>query len=676
MTMNAPPRRLDRRRPLRGLGRDRRDVGRFVHWVQAAHERGFLLDGGFAGLIGLRLLARGRLSVLLALVRGMTVGGGRPGGPREAALGLLATEMQGSARAQYLIGAAWLMGNHPVAAEAALQRALTLRPGFLPARALLGGTWFHLGYFERAATLLAEVVAKAPRRVRAWVWLGNTLTALGRYDEAEAAYRRALACRPKSAELLLRLADHLLYRHEPGEARGLLLKAARIRPEIYRQFWNGRAETRPSEAMLAQMMLYQAYVRVAHNLQVTGRGGEMIPYLEQAIRAQEAAAALVRDRPWLTAHGLSSADIRILPPIWGHLISHTAVIDRYLKMMALGWSPKKRVILLAPESEVVNRAYLDYWRGHIEIVTDPQRIAQMLPAAFAFGDLHSAGHRLADGAVDWMCDVQARAAGEWGRRKGPALLALKPDQRAAGRRILAENGIPAEAWFVCLHVREPGFFGEGDHPYAKFRNGDIANFTAAVEAIRARGGYVVRVGDATMTPYPPTPGVFDYALSAAKADWMDVFLCAECRFFIGSTSGFYFVPSSFGVPCVLVNWVSFCPNPGDSNHIFLPKLLFRREGATPAPLSFAEMFDRERRWVYCDGRVLQEHGLEAVENTPDEIRDAVEEMLDRFEGRSETAPGDAERLAKFAAATAGIADLGAASISTRFLRRHAALLDG
>jgi len=124
-------------------------------------------------------------------------------------------------------------------------------------------------------------------------------------------------------------------------------------------------------------------------------------------------------------------------------------------------------------------------------------------------------------------DVQSR----WADRA--PLFRLSEAEIARGEGQLRILGIPEGAWFVCVHSREGGY-SPGDEWQHSFRNANISDYTDAMRAIVARGGWCVRVGDPTMRPLDPMAGVVDYARSSSKSDWMDLFLCARCRFFLGS----------------------------------------------------------------------------------------------------------------------------------------------
>ena len=64
-------------------------------------------------------------------------------------------------------------------------------------------------------------------------------------------------------------------------------------------------------------------------------------------------------------------------------------------------------------------------------------------------------------------------------------------------------GLPPDCWFVSLHVRE----GVG----ASRRDGNIADYLPAIRRITQAGGWVVRIGDASMTKISDVPNLIDYA---------------------------------------------------------------------------------------------------------------------------------------------------------------------
>ena len=96
------------------------------------------------------------------------------------------------------------------------------------------------------------------------------------------------------------------------------------------------------------------------------------------------------------------------------------------------------------------------------------------------------------------------------------------------------------------------------------------------------------MGDPTMPPLPWMEHAIDYAHSPAKADWLDVFLCGRCRFFVGLASGLSQVAVRLGVPCVYVNWISNVLPAYSAKDVFIPKLF--RSGSDDRFLTFAEIY--------------------------------------------------------------------------------------
>ncbi len=350
-------------------------------------------------------------------------------------------------------------------------------------------------------------------------------------------------------------------------------------------------------------------------------------------------------------------------------IGHLAVEqDWYFRKVALGELPRRRPMLILPKGRAANDALLAHWARHVEVVESPLR-RRLLRPYMEFPDLVVDLAPSAAGVTE-PADYPGLLA-RWGDR--PPIISLTQEERAAGRATLERMGLPPDAWFVCVHAREGGYSPKDEFMHAH-RNSDIATCVEAMEAIVARGGWAIRVGDPTMTPLEERPGIVDYANSPHRSPEMDMFLCAETRLFLGNTSGLCMVATAFGRPTLLVNMTPHGAGlgmaPGD---VAVPKLLRGPDGQL---LPFPEIFAGDASHLRF-AELFRERGLEVVDNTPEEIREAVEEVLDRQEGRFEETEADRARQRAYRALFRPVhyCSLSAASISTTFLRRHAALLE-
>ena len=307
---------------------------------------------------------------------------------------------------------------------------------------------------------------------------------------------------------------------------------------------------------------------------------------------------------------------------WAYIGHLTAEPDCFIKEGRLGWRPRYRGVMLCPD-RVANRCLLDYWRRYLWVITSPswcRRLAR-------FVELPSLRHWVypyvsALNESGRFAAIQAAYAGR------PPLLRLKKRHRADGEARLRQLGVPEGAWIVCVHCREGGY--DNHAAIHTPRNCRIEDYLPALRALVDRGAWCLRVGDPTMTPLPPTPGVIEYAHSPLRCDWMDVFLCARSRFILGSASGLGVVATAFGVPCAVTNQTlptfAYAYGPDD---LLIPKLLWsRRQGRY---LSFPEVADgpfANARFNHC----LEMAHVEAHANTPEEIRDLALEMLGGLEG--------------------------------------------
>ena len=350
----------------------------------------------------------------------------------------------------------------------------------------------------------------------------------------------------------------------------------------------------------------------------------------------------------------------------GHLAAEP---DSFLKARALCEVTARRWFFLAPRGQVANEHLLSYWAPRIRVVRGPFA-CELLAAMSAFGLMRYNAGRY----VLWLDHSQDiyRLNAAWNGR--PPLLALRRDDERWGADMLEALGVPRGAWFACIHAREGGYSPQDEATHAH-RNGSVEALVPAMQEIRQRGGWCIRMGDPTARPLPPTAGVIDYAHHRMRSARLDVYLCGRARFFLGNSSGIALVSSVFGVPSVLVNMVPMSALGVMPFDLSIPKPYRRlRDGGL---LRFGEIFGTPAA-NFRFARQYLRAGIEVVENTPQEILDVTVEMLERLEGRFVAHPGDeALHSAFMALLRPGDYSYGAASrVGIAFLRQHKDLLSG
>lgn len=364
---------------------------------------------------------------------------------------------------------------------------------------------------------------------------------------------------------------------------------------------------------------------------------------------------------------LHLAGFRRLTVLVGRIGHLAAEPDSFLKARALGMVAPGRYFMLAPPRAVANEVMLDYWRAHVTVIGQP--LACWVLGAMSRWLLMKHDMSRYVLKLDASQDIY-RINAAWGGR--PPLLAVSAADLAWSDGQFAELGLPRGAWFVCVHVREPGF-SPADEAAHSYRNSDPRALRLSMAEIIRRGGWCVRMGDPSMTTLDPMPGVIDYAHHRLRSGRLDVLLCARARFFLGNTSGLTLVSSVFGVPSALANLVPLSVQAFLPSDLGIPKLV--REVRTGRILSFAELLSSpigDFRYT----RLYLDAGIEVVENTPEEIFELAVEMFDRTAGNYVATPEDEALQRRFMALLRpGHYAYGtAARVGAAFLRRHAHLL--
>lgn len=362
---------------------------------------------------------------------------------------------------------------------------------------------------------------------------------------------------------------------------------------------------------------------------------------------------------WRRRHG-AGGDL-LLGEEWTRNIGHIGLIQYVVKLKKLGLVPWKRIVVVTRAEAVANAALLGQYGDEIVIETDPARVTELAPRVCGEGlrnfDLLSWPGQRAIFAREACNVIEALW---WARHGERPLLRLDESQVAAGRASMRAIGLPEDASFVCLHVRESGYHGDRGHRQRAFQ---LADYLQAIHAVTARGNWLVRLGDPSMTKLPPMDRVVDYALSAARSPELDVYLAACCRFFIGTNSGPMFLPHLFGRPALITNYAFLYGAPPlgpTSRHLPRPLKHGRRT------LRFAvAMADDVMKSTHGE-RAFGLRGFSSANNTSQQIADAVREMY-------APRPADAgQRRLTDLSPTSHRA--GNALVGARFIADHAALL--
>ena len=354
-------------------------------------------------------------------------------------------------------------------------------------------------------------------------------------------------------------------------------------------------------------------------------------------------------------------------------------LEAHIKAKMLGLIPaKKLILLLEPGAPVNNLIYLNYWRRYITVISDRSLLNRLAPLE-DWLTIPLTSYISLNGKMHKSFLALGKIREQWLNEKRLPLLTLSDEDYERGWSYLKSVGLRQNDWFVCLHVRESGWRGN-DSVEEDYRNADIRTYYPAIKSITGAGGWVVRMGDRGMRPLPEMPKVIDYALSNEKSDRMDIFLSSQCRFFIGTSSGLYTFAMAFGVPVVMTNLLPTCAvYYFSSKDLFLPRLC--RNGNEGRYLSFTELLSPPLATAVVKSSFDQKD-IEIMSNTEEELKDVVEEMLERCEGRLEYGQSDDELQKGFQAAAKECGNLYDAEnavvharLGRNFLRKHAALLN-
>jgi putative glycosyltransferase (TIGR04372 family) len=385
------------------------------------------------------------------------------------------------------------------------------------------------------------------------------------------------------------------------------------------------------------LLIYDNLIQLGENFYHQGRYDDTFRCYQEALDYQDTLAAkwsipetLVQRIASHNAGFKYNLPIRLLGYEWVTLIGHIGFIDCHLRMAELGILPQANYVLLAPEHKVVNPAFLSLYAQHLTVIEDAALVDELLPYQRMVGDQFIAVRGNTELAEPWA-HAAAHAQVAWAEAKRPPILGIDDGLRERARALLLRAGVTAD-WFVAMHIREGGYHGDGPGTTRQHRSANVGDYLDAIGQITSRGGVVVRLGDKSMTPLENLPGVFDYAHSDIKSAEMDLFLCAEARLFVGTTSGLTTAVQALGTPMLLVNCISNDCQFWHDRTDFIVRPVYDRHANRY--LSLRETYRQPLQSLLIDTALLTHRGLEIHANSRKDIAEAVAYKLDCLEGKT------------------------------------------
>ena len=342
--------------------------------------------------------------------------------------------------------------------------------------------------------------------------------------------------------------------------------------------------------------------------------GEWAKYLSVSAEADQLMKQLAQEQ------SLDKTRLRFLGNGWTGPLGHISLLDTVIKLKELDLLSDEQRVLLYDSQYSSNSALLKLFLPRILNIKSDVKLIENFTQKFDSIVDQVPIYRLKTKIVDqWSAIDIANQA--WSKEHRDPVIKVPDSISERGLSILKRWGLPSDAWFVAIHVRE------GDHrAHARLQNAKIATYFPMMHEIVNRGGWVIRMGSPLMTPLPKMRNVIDYAHAVERVDWMDVFLWAKAKFSIATNSGGSEVPMCFGTPVIRTNYSSFGHCSFFEKSFMVPKLYNLK--SEKIPMSLQQALRTPIPW--CESIVHENIEFEVIDNSPQDLVDAADEMFKRF----------------------------------------------
>jgi putative glycosyltransferase (TIGR04372 family) len=214
-----------------------------------------------------------------------------------------------------------------------------------------------------------------------------------------------------------------------------------------------------------------------------------------------------------------------------------------------------------------------------------------------------------------------------------------------GKNELKKMDITGE--YVCISARDRAYYVETlqrvdiEEAMEEYRNSNIQSRCKAIDYLKRRKIQSVRMGATVELNYSKS-GIIDYA-NKYRTEFMDVYLAANCEFFVSDLGGIQTLAMLFSKPMVVLNVPLLtvrCDNiPIYNSEKDISILKKFWDTKNKRYLTIREMlaievdgFRHEENITMNTFQLYRELGIVPIENTEDEILAVVKEMYERLNG--------------------------------------------
>ena len=307
-------------------------------------------------------------------------------------------------------------------------------------------------------------------------------------------------------------------------------------------------------------------------------------------------------------------------------IGSVFTLDAWIKSIKLGFAEKKQLILPIPDSikKPANPTMLKYLSKYIKVIKGNSEVKKYLPQIKRHQCYHSHFINIKNKKIPFAHSSSVFVQNIWNKKKSKPLFNLNKEDLIKGKKILEEMGVKRGSWFVTTHVRDASFKNKED-----YRDSDINSFYEAYKEIIDNSGYVIRMGDSGMNSVDfnfKDNKFIDYAKSKFKDHFMDVFLCAQAKFMLGTSSGLSAISYIFGTQIALVNYVPTSTIYLRKGDIFTPPLFIDRR--SNKKLSFKKTMSTPYSLGIIDGAYENILNVKLKKNSKEDIKFVAKKMIE------------------------------------------------